>query len=198
MPLSSYTGFDGHQRIASGSLHTVAVAAKRAVDRGDSGTVLIFEDATGRSIDVELRGTEADVLARLPPSEATLPEPQSDVQTDARGRGRPKLGVVPREVTLLPRHWEWLATQPGGASVALRKLVDEARKTNADKDKRRHAHERAYRFMSAIDGNLPEFEEVTRALFANDQARFSEFAAAWPADVRDYAIQLAFGDNETT
>jgi hypothetical protein len=97
-------------------------------------------------------------------------------------------------VTLLPRHWDWLGTQPGGASVALRKLVEEARRTNGAKDRRRAAQEAAYRFMSAMAGNLPGFEEATRALFASDRRRLSDLVAAWPADVRDYAIQLAFAD----
>jgi uncharacterized protein len=200
---NTYTSFDGHQRIASGTLHDVALAVKRAIENGADKPILIFEDATGRSLDLDMRGSEEAVLKRLgsiaTTKDQTLPEV---VDTDTpvvgqRERGRPKLGVVAREVTLLPRHWEWLATQPGGASVALRKLVEEARKTHSDKNMRRQAHERAYRFMSAVAGNLPEFEEVTRALFANDQARFREFAVAWPNDVREYALRLAFGADET-
>lgn len=108
-----------------------------------------------------------------------------------RGPGRPKLGVVAREVTLLPRHWEWLNGQPGGASVALRKLVDEARRANDGKDRVRQAREAAYRFMSVMAGNERGFEEATRALFAGDRERFEEFVASWPADVRDHAKRLA-------
>jgi len=104
------------------------------------------------------------------------------------------LGVIAREVTLLPRHWAWLASQPGGASVALRKLVEEARRANVDKDRIRQAHERAYRFMSAVAGDMPGFEEASRALFADDRARFAEHAAEWPDDVREYANRLAFGE----
>ena len=88
-----------------------------------------------------------------------------------------------REVTLLPRHWDWLNSQPGGASVALRKLVEEARRTHAGKDRVRQSQEAAYRFMSAVAGNLPGFEEATRALFAANAARFDEEVARWPADV---------------
>lgn len=106
--------------------------------------------------------------------------------------------MVAREVTLLPRHWEWLARQPGGASVVLRKLVEEARRTHAESDKRRKAQESAYHFMSAIAGNLPGFEEATRALFANDRQRFGERIAAWPDDVRDHAVKLAFGEGRHT
>jgi hypothetical protein len=106
------------------------------------------------------------------------------------------LGVVAREVTLLPRHWDWLNSQPGGASVALRKLVELARRTSGDRDRVRAAQESAYSFMSAIAGNLPGFEEATRALFAYDRRRFSELIASWPEDIRDYAIKLAFADQE--
>ena len=108
-----------------------------------------------------------------------------------RGPGRPKLGVVAREVTLLPRHWEWLAQQSGGASVAIRRLVEEARRAGEDKDRIRQAQEAAYRFMSAIAGNKPHYEDAIRALFAGEQARFEKLIAEWPADVRDHASRLA-------
>jgi hypothetical protein len=175
------TAFQGTQRIAGGDLAEVAVQAKAAIDRGEQ--VLIFDDATSEPIEVDFRGTAADVRKRLAPS--------SQQNETPRGPGRPKLGVVAREVTLLPRHWEWLSGQPGGASVALRKLVDEARRTNADKDRMRQSQEAAYRFMSAMAGNLPGFEEATRALFAGDAARFDELIEQWPRDVRDHAKKLA-------
>ena len=108
-----------------------------------------------------------------------------------RGPGRPKLGVVAREITLLPRHWEWLAQQAGGASVAIRKLVEEARRTGEDKDRIRQAQEAAYRFMSAMAGNRPHYEDAIRALFADDPAGFEKLIAEWPADVRDHALTLA-------
>jgi hypothetical protein len=95
---------------------------------------------------------------------------------------------------LLPRHWDWLATQPGGASVALRKLVEEARRTGGDRDRSRAARDAAYHFMSAMAGNLPGFEEASRALFADDRRRFAGLIAGWPDDVRDHAVKLAFGD----
>ena len=113
-----------------------------------------------------------------------------------RGPGRPRLGVVAREVTLLPRHWEWLGTQPGGASAALRRLVESARRDGAGKDRVRAAQESAYRFMLAVAGNEPGFEEATRALFAGHAARFGECLAAWPPDVRAHALRVsaaAFG-----
>jgi hypothetical protein len=203
-----YTAFSGERRIASGPLQAVALAVKRAI-KGGADKVLIFDDTTGRQIDVDTRGSDRAIVDRLAQRAASQravsapsggpPPPIGDaIDTSAavnkpRGRGRPRLGVVAREVTLLPRHWEWLATQPGGASVALRKLVEEARRTHAERDKRRRAQESAYHFMSAIAGNMPGFEEATRALFSNDQQRFREWIAAWPDDVRDHAIKLAFG-----
>lgn len=200
-----YTSFDGHRRIASGPLATIALSVKQAVEAGAIGPVLIFDDTSGRSIDIDTRGSEQEVLARLASHPAYAgktfdaaigsSESSESVNQDGaqqRGRGRPKLGVVAREVTLLPRHWEWLATQPGGSSVALRKLVDEARRVYGEKDRRRNAQDRAYHFMSAMAGDMPAFEEATRMLFASDQQRFRELVATWPEDVRDHAIALAF------
>jgi hypothetical protein len=205
-----YTAFSGHRRIASGPLDTVALVVKQAIESGENSLVLIFDDATGRPVDIDTRGSNEEVVARLAKSlatskqaEAALPECSDHVTVhvganagvgERRGRGRPKLGVVPREVTLLPRHWEWLATQPGGASVALRKLVEEARRTHGEKDRRRVEHERAYHFMSAMAGDMPGFEEAARALFANDEARFRELIGAWPDDVRNHTIALAFAE----
>lgn len=194
---SSFTAFDGHRRIAYGPLHTVALIVKRAIESGMGGPVLLFDDATGRQVDIDIGGSEEAVAARFaqpPPAGASAgiaTTTDADERTP-RGRGRPKLGVVAREVTLLPRHWDWLAAQPGGASVALRKLVDEARKTHIEADRRRTAQERAYHFMSAMAGDMPGFEEAARALFAADEQRFRKLVAVWPRDVRDHAIGLAF------
>lgn len=184
------TAFDGHRRLVSGPLHEAALAVRRAAEGGAAGPLLVFDDATGRVVDVDTRGSEAEVLARLP-GEAPVPAP---AEAGPRGRGRPRLGVVAREVTLLPRHWDWLAAQPGGASVALRKLVEEARRAGADAGRRRGARDAAYRFISAMAGDLPGFEEAARALFADDRQRFGALVAAWPADVRDHAVALAFGE----
>src|SRR5438552_4583483 len=172
----SFIAFAGDRCIASGDLGAVARAAKATLDRHKDAQILVFDDDSG-PIDLDLRGSVEDVLARLPEMpgasavEAVAPAP--------RGPGRPKLGVVAREITLLPRHWEWLARQPGGASVALRKLVDEARRANKDKDRVRHAQEVAYRFISAMAENKPHYEEVARALFAGDDARCEAGAVAW-------------------
>ncbi len=182
---ATFTAFIGQRRLASGPAGEVALAVKRTAPRPDE-PIIIFDDGTGRSIDFDLRGEDRDVLARL----AKLAPPPSDETT----RGRPKLGVVAREVTLLPRHWEWLSAQPGGASVALRKLVDEARRASGDKDRERQARDAAYHFMSTMAGNLPQFEEASRALFADDRRRFTGLNADWPADIRDHVVKLATSD----
>ena len=184
-----FTAFDGHRHLASGPLAEVALAVKRAERRG-AAPVMIFNDDTGRPLDLDLRGSDADILARLPHADSTALA-ETPASLEPRGRGRPKLGVVAREVTLLPRHWDWLSTQPGGASVALRKLVDETRRASGDRDRSRAARDAAYHFMSAMAGDMPGFEEATRALFANDQSRLREQIAAWPTDVREHVIALA-------
>jgi hypothetical protein len=190
--LTTFTVFEGHRRVISGTLHQVALSVKNATKSGAAGSVLIYDDSTGRIIDIDTRGTEEEVLARLSPGVEPAPlPPQAE---ELRGRGRPKLGVIAREVTLLPRHWDWLNTQPGGASVALRKLVEEARRTSGARDRTRAAQEAAYHFMSAAAGDLPGFEEAARALFANDRRRFGELISGWPEDVRDHAVRLAFAD----
>jgi len=198
----TYTSFAGHRCIASGSLLGNVLAVRRALDCLEEAPVLVFDDATGRVVDVDTRGSEADITARLAAPLPTVPaagsEPELVEPAEPRGRGRPRIGVVPREVTLLPRHWDWLAAQPGGASVALRKLVEEARRSAAAKDRQREAQERAYHFMSAVAGNLPGFEEATRALFANDGLRLSELTAAWPPDFRTYALKLATSSGEAS
>jgi hypothetical protein len=183
----TFTAFEGRRRLASGPLNEVALAVKRAEQRA-AERVAIFSDATGRAIDLDLRGSDDDIVARLP----ATPDPVALEVAPPRGRGRPKLGVVAREVTLLPRHWEWLNAQPGGASVSLRKLVEAARRANGDKDRSRAARDAAYHFMSAMAGNLPNFEEASRALFADERRRFASLIAAWPDDISDHIVRLAF------
>lgn len=183
-----FTAFEGSRRIAAGELADVVAKAKQVLDRGDRAPVLLFDDRTGRQVDVDFRGDLKVVQARLAPAPESHAEP---VDEPPRRPGRPRLGVVGREVTLLPRHWEWLNAQPGGASVALRKLVDQARRANEGRDRIRAAQESAYRFMSAMAGNEPNFEEAARALFAGDRTKFHVMIDAWPIDVRDHAALLA-------
>ncbi len=190
-PDTRCTAFAGTRRIASGALRHVALVAQREQQAG-AAPVLIFDDRTSQQIELDLRGSSADLLRRLAEAEvAVKPETDAEAPAPRKGPGRPKLGVVAREVTLLPRHWQWLGAQPGGASVALRRLVEEARRAYAGRDRRRAAQEAAYRFMAAMAGDAPGFEEATRALFAGDAAAFEERIATWPDDVRDHAALLA-------
>lgn len=193
----SYTSFNGHKRIASGSLPVNALAVKHALASDVPSPLLTFCDQTGQVVEIDIRGSDAEMLARLPPEGCRLRGDESALidsgeSGEPRGRGRPKLGVVAREVTLLPRHWDWLATQTGGASVTLRKLVDQARRANVDRDRQRRETECAYHFMSVMAGAMAGFEEASRALFANDAANFREQTEAWPIDVRDYVRRLAY------
>ena len=178
------TAFAGERRLAAGPLIDVAMALKASTVAAADGPLLVFDDATGAVIDLDLRGSRAEIAARLAVEAGRTPPPP-------QGRGRPSLGVVAREVTLLPRHWEWLAQQPSGASATLRRLVDEARRTDGPKQEIRASQDAASRFMTAMAGDLPGFEEAGRALFAKDRARFERHIAAWPEDVRVYAAKLA-------
>jgi hypothetical protein len=193
------TAFAGHSRIAAGPLAEVTLAAKAAVDRGELAPLLIFDNATAEVIDIDFRGTPAEVMARLSARFPGLADAQSSATpAQGRGAGRPKLGVVGREVTLLPRHWDWLAQQPGGASVAIRRLIDSERKASGFKDLARKAQETTFRFMNAIAGNFPHFEDALRALFTTDRTRFVSLTEDWPADVRDHARWLMTGGAETS
>ena len=178
----SHVVFKGAERIAAGSSLDVALAALRLAGDPSGALVLIF-DPEGRQVDFDLSGGPADLTVRLEPAEEAPP----------RGRGRPKLGVTPREVTLLPRHWDWLAGQPGGASVALRKLVEAALREAEGPDRVRKGREAAYRFMTAVAGDLPGYEEATRMLFAGDWTAFDAAVEGWPEGVRETARGMAAG-----
>lgn len=188
------TAFLGLDQIASGPLVDVALAVKSLEEQWTQSPLLIFDDSNGETVELDLRGTTADIVSRLSEQarRQTIRSARKTSHTpSAQGPGRPRLGVIAREVTLLPRHWEWLATQPGGASAALRRLVEEARHSDNGKTARRQSTEAAYRFLSTIAGNLPGFEEATRALFANDWDGFSRQTAQWPPSIRNYAQRLA-------
>jgi hypothetical protein len=175
-PPDTLSAFDGFTLIARGAPSAVA----RVAHANRAAQPQVFDDATGRPVELDLRGTVEEVLARL----ASVAAPTKPA------RGRPKLGVTAREVTLLPRHWDWLATQPGGASAALRRLVDQARRESGGAETSRQANEVTYRVMTALAGDLPGYEEATRALFANDRARFEQLTADWPGDVGAYVREL--------
>ncbi|PVM93721.1 DUF2239 family protein [Caulobacter endophyticus] len=180
----TYALFETGRRLAAGDKLAVALAAQAVVNQRPDAPILIF-DPDGRQVDFDLRGSPEDLAARLAPP-GTVAEPKAP-----RGRGRPKLGVVAREVTLLPRHWDWLAAQPGGASVALRKLVETARREAEAPDRQRRARDAAYRFASAAAGDAPGFEAAMRALYAGDREGFEAGLAQWPADVAAHARLLA-------
>ncbi len=192
-----YIAFVGTRRIAEGPLAKVAQAVKAHLD-GDAATLpLIFDAQTSVPRELDLRGTQADVAARL------APDGEADGEGGGEGggaesstlaervRGRPRLGVVAREVTLLPRHWDWLAAQPGGASVALRKLVEEARRADGRAGEARAARDAAYSFMAAMAGAEPGYDEAARALFAGKADAFAALIVPWSADVRDHVARLA-------
>jgi hypothetical protein len=191
------TAFNGTKLVASGFLPDVARKAKELIDGDKHAQVLIFDDLNGELIDVNFRGTPAQVVQRIAKHEkedeaaGRVDGSTASPLQEPRRPGRPKLGVVAREVTLLPRHWDWLATQPGGASVALRKLVEHAAHTSRDKDRIRVAQEATYRFLSAMAGNEPGFEEAIRALFGGQAKRFHEQMQSWPADIRTHAKRIS-------
>ncbi len=188
------TAFADSRCVASGDLKDVAAKARDFLDRDETAQMLVFDDATSEVIEVDFRGTVKDILRRLGARRKSNGLPADKAQPNEqtpRAPGRPKLGVVAREVTLLPHHWDWLGSQPGGASVALRKLVEEARRANAGKDRERQAREATYNFMSVTAGNEPGFEEATRALFAGNGKRFDQLVTPWPPDVRDHTKKLA-------
>jgi hypothetical protein len=168
-----YTVFEGQNFLVNGPLNTVVREINSRAPSERSEAILVFDDATGRQTDVDLRDTDGNA------------------QAETRTKGRPRLGVVSREVTLLPRHWDWLRAQPGGASAVLRKLVDQARHSDQRGNAAKQAQNSAYAFIYAIAGNLPGFEETTRALFAGDESRFKQELASWPQDIARYAHSLA-------
>lgn len=191
LPATACTAFQGDRLLLSGPLLDVALAVKATIQNDPSSAVLVFDDATGRVIDLDLRGTKADIVEGL--SRARGRSVTAARGSEPKGRGRPRLGVIAREVTLLPRQWEWLAAQPNGASAALRRLVDEARRNGSSEQQRRAAREAAYRFMLGIGGDLPGYEEGTRALFADDARKLRQCIASWPKDIRAHVLRLASG-----
>ena len=179
--LSAFAGF---QRVANGPSAEV-ISRLRGSSLPPDELVRVFDDATGTRLDLDLR-PQSEIDA------TPVPKPPAPAAAPAqRSVGRPRLGVVAREVTLLPRHWDWLNRQPGGASVALRRLVDEARHVHRERDAVRAAREATYRCMTEMAGNLPGFEEATRALFAGDGTQFKQLIEPWPEDLRDYLHQLS-------
>ncbi|MBN2554080.1 MAG: DUF2239 family protein [Spirochaetales bacterium] len=171
-----YSAFEGFSRIAGGNLE--AVLRKLWEIREEGSRLLIFEDETGLQVDFDLHGSLQEVLARHLP-----PQPK-------KGPGRPRLGVVSREVSLLPRHWEWLERQPQTPSGTLRRLVEAARKNDATRAGRRERLEAADRFLWSIAGDLEDCEEVSRALYAGNWPLFDELIRPWPQDIGDHVSMM--------
>ena len=178
--MKTYTAFLNSKRVAQGELPEVALKLKKQLRPGEMA--LVFDDLTGGQVDINLRGSADAVTKRLQPAI----EPAKPA-----GPGRPRLGVVSREISLLPRHWDWLALQPGGASVTLRKLVEDAKKKNSSADRERMAREATHKFLSAIAGDLPHFEEALRALYARKEDLFETLLQSWPKDIRQHALAMA-------
>ncbi|TWT29434.1 DUF2239 family protein [Blastopirellula retiformator] len=178
------TAFAGTRQIGSGELATVAPAVWQAMQADNDLEVLVYEDATGTLVDFDFYGSLEEILDRLDSADRWA---QDDAIHAAK---RPQRKAVVREVKLLPRHWQWLDTQPGGASAALRRLVEEAKRVSGPADRVRRSQEAAYHFMADMAGDLVGFEEANRALFAGDLARFEEMSATWPVDVTNYIKRL--------
>lgn len=199
MSPQTLTVFNQQKCIVQGSLSEVieTLLSQEAASTPN----LIFNDDDGKVIEIDLRGTAKEIYERViitypnfknsAESSQIKQNETSDEEIPARGRGRPKLGVVAKEITLLPRHWEWLAEQPSGASATLRRLVEEAKKKNTTHDAQKKTQERTYRFMHAVAGNLPLYEEALRALFANDQSTLIICTKDWPIDIQEYIKKLS-------
>lgn len=164
----SLSAFLKGERIARGSAPVVADALRELPTPERASDLLVFDDETGRQVDLDLR-----------------------VQAPTRSRGRPALGVEAKEVTLLPRHWEWLAQQRGGASAGLRRLVEDAIRSARKPAER---YDAAYRFLSAIAGDLPGFEDAMREMYAGRAEGFDRLTAGWPEAIRSHGRELAFGE----
>ena len=182
--MTTHLAFAGSTLLDRGLLPDVARTVRARLDADPELQVLVLDAETGEVVDLDLRGTPDEVAERAAHREAAAD------QAVQRQRGRPRLGVVGREVTLLPRHWDWLGAQPGGASATLRRLVDQARKQGAQSERTRRTQDRAYRFMLALAGDRPGYEEAVRALYARDLEKLAVIIADWPADVRDHVLAI--------
>lgn len=182
----NYTAFDGFQMISQGGLEEVALGVKRRLKSNREARILIFSDSSGKQMDLDLSGSENDALERLKIFKS------HDVNTGQSGPGRPKLGVISREISLLPHHWEWLSNQSGGSSATIRRLVEEKMKDNASgKDKIKQTQEAVYTFLNAIAGDLPNFEEAIRFLYRSDKKRFRDLISEWPGDLARHTLALS-------
>ena len=173
-----YTAFDKFNLVSSGTIEIVALEVRKYMKSSKDTNILIFSDSSGKQMDLDLSGSEKDVLERLKIFK------NQESGTTPTGPGRPKLGVVAREISLLPSHWEWLSNQPGGASSTIRSLIEEKTKSSVSgKLKVKTAQEIVYKFLNAIAGNLPNFEDAVRFLYRKDEKKFKDLISEWPADL---------------
>ncbi|MBN21814.1 MAG: hypothetical protein CL678_11090 [Bdellovibrionaceae bacterium] len=179
-----YSAFDDKTLLVQGELDDVVIHIKKHLGKSENSSILIFSDSTGATIDFNFQGTKQDVLKRLDmfrsPKQKSIPS----------GPGRPRLGVISREISLLPRHWEWLATQSGGASATLRRLVEEAQKKSSQQVSTKQIQERVYKVMSVLAGDLQGYEEALRALYKKDRKTFFSQIEIWPKDIKKYLKKI--------
>jgi hypothetical protein len=186
---ASHAAFAGDSLLLHGALPDVALAVRHALDSGETRPIVVMEALTAQVVDLDLRGTDAEIVARLA-SALDTPETDDAASVRSSGPGRPRLGVVSREVSLLPRHWDWLKTQRGGASATLRRLVDEARGSSGNRDRVVAAQEAVDRYLRVMAGDRPHYEEALRAFYAKRDADLERHSAAWPLDVRAHLQTL--------
>jgi hypothetical protein len=191
-----FVAFEGTKLLTRGHLEEVVTLAKARIDQGTEQRVAIFDDSTARILDFDFRGDVDEVLARL--DAHPLLDQEDRRRVPKAGPGRPKLGVVSKEVTLLPRHWQWLARQKGGASATLRRLVEEARRNGGEQEAMRRAQEAVHRFLWDMTSDFPDFEEATRAFFAGQYDRFFQLIAHWPQDIQDHLKRMVNRIGEDT
>ena len=189
LPVLTWVAFEHHRRTARGTPDEVITSLRQRLAEHPDAMPVVLDAVSSERIELDWR-QPLDTLLALVPALAPATVKQEPPGEVPRGPGRPKLGVTAREVTLLPRHWDWLARQPGGASVALRKLVQSALREGSAADAKRRATDAAYRFMSIVGGDLPLYEEVSRALFAGEMAQLRSLVSGWPADVTEQLLSL--------
>lgn len=185
----TYTAFENFKKLISGDLEKVLLLVKKRLNTNPTARILIFSDTTGKQMDFDLSGTESDIIERHKIYTTRSIETQSTTQPTV---GRPKLGVIPREISLLPSHWEWLHNQNGGASSTIRQLIDEKVKSvSIEKLKRKQSQEITYKFLSSIAGDLPHYEDSLRYLYRSDLKKFKEQISSWPKDISEHALHLS-------
>jgi hypothetical protein len=181
--------FVGPTLLARGPLPSVARAVAELAASGEAAPVAVFQVETGERVDLDLRGSPAEVEARFAEPPRGEPGPERGIEPARPGPGRPRLGVVSREVSLLPRHWDWLAGQRGGASAAIRRLVELASREGRSNPAAQGSRDAGHKLLWALGGDLPGFEEAGRRYFARDRAGFAEAVGAWPEGLAGLLVE---------